>query len=138
MRETPCASCGDRETVVALQVGRIVLCDPCTKAIPEWFFAATDEEITAFFGFAVPLRASRLVDVTRPETHAERGRAYREMHLDSDAALEWALAAMAGGPHGEAHEAIARLLEPVVSRGTIEALARALGFHRNARRKTAS
>lgn len=135
MRETPCASCGDRETAVALQVGRVVLCDACTKAIPEWFFAATDEEISSFFGFAVPLRAARLVEVTRPETHAERGRAYREMHLDSDAALEWALAAMAGG---DAHEAIARLLEPVVSRGTIEALARALGFHRDARRRTAS
>ena len=123
---------------MALQAGRVVLCDACTKAIPEWFFAATDEEIVSFFGFAVPsraVRAARLVDVTRAETHADLGRAYREMNLDADAALEWALAAMAGG---DEHEAIARLLEPVISRGTLKALSCAVGFHRNARRKTAS
>jgi hypothetical protein len=135
MRATPCASCGDRRDPVAIQAGRVVLCDSCTRAIAPWFFAATDEEVESFFGFAVPDRRSGLTRVASAQVHRDLASAYRDMGLSADASVEWALTATTSG---EPHEAIARLLEPVIGRGTLDALARAVGLYLVARRTTAS
>lgn len=136
MRETPCASCGDREQAVGLQADRLVLCDRCTRVIPEWFFVATDEELHAFFGFAVPIatRHEALSSAASKQTHTDLAVAYAQKALTADAAIEWALAAM---NVSEPHAAVGRLIEPVAQRGMLGALARSVGLHLH-RRSTVS
>jgi hypothetical protein len=121
--KTPCASCGDHTSPFRLQVGALVLCDRCTEAIPAWFFAATDAEIEAFFG--ITITRGRGISDTPQQVHADLALAYSEMKMVPDATLEWALAAMTS-PNDEA---IAHLLEPVIARGTMPALARAVGMY---------
>jgi len=139
MRPTPCASCGDRRLAIALQAGRVVLCDPCTRAIAGWFFAADEQELEAFFGYAIPraMRRARLLSETSATdtAHRDLARGYASRGLRADASTEWALAA---SKSDEPHEAMARLLEPIIARGTLEALSRSLGLYLVNRRVTAS
>ena len=122
MRETPCASCGDVKKPVALQAGRILLCDACTRAIPEWFFAADEAELDAIFGEPLSRRS-------RTDALVKDGPPSRASLLELAVAAQHAV---------EPFDDIARLLERAFQRNTLSMLARAVGLHLHTRSGTFS
>ncbi|MBL8720676.1 MAG: hypothetical protein JNL79_32115 [Myxococcales bacterium] len=117
-----CAGCGDSTRPIAVQAGRVVVCDRCQSGIPALVLNADGGTLEALFGCRPPRLRSAEGDA---RAHLDLAVAFEKSGLEGDAILEFALAALAGADDGDAdEEACVKLLERLVARNTLGAAAR--------------
>ena len=114
-----CDGCGDSEKPVAVQAGQVVVCDTCLARIASLVLVGEPKVVEALFG-CIP--APTHGEVTSAQAHFDLAIAYESKGLAGDALTELALAATVDGEPDS--EAWARLLEPLVARGTLASAAR--------------